>query len=142
MIEFREKCFDEYAVGQRETFTKQITDREITLFIALSGDTYPLHSDEAYASKTRFGARIAHGMLTASLLSTVNAMMLGVPGGIYVSQTLKFTAPVYSGDTVTATSEVIELIPERQRIRCRTTCTNQHGRAVIEGEAVIQKDES
>ncbi|TAM74510.1 MaoC family dehydratase [bacterium] len=141
MIEFPERRFEEYAVGQKTTFTKEITNDEIARFVELSGDSYPLHTDEAYAARTRFHGRIAHGLLTASLLSTANALMLGRPGGIYVSQMLKFRAPVYPGDTITASSEVIEVMPERRRIRCRSACVNQRGETVIVGEAVIQKDE-
>jgi len=141
MVEFVPRRFEDYVVGQKTSFTKRITDDEIERFVALSGDSYPLHTDDAYAVKTRFKRRIAHGLLTASLLSTANAMMLGIPGGIYVSQTLKFRAPVYPGDTITASAEIVELIRERRRIRCRSTCVNQHGRIVLEGEAVIQKDD-
>ena len=140
-IEFPERRFEEYAVGQKTTFTKQITDEEIARFAELSGDGYPLHTDDAYAARTRFHGRIAHGMLTASLLSTANALMLGRPGGIYVSQTLKFRAPVYPGDTITASCEVVEVMAERRRIRCRSACVNQRNETVIVGEAVIQKDD-
>ncbi|MDE2571042.1 MAG: MaoC family dehydratase [bacterium] len=141
MIDFPQRRFEEYAVGQKTQYVKQITDEEIAAFVGLSGDSYPLHTNEAYAKRTRFKGRIAHGLLTASLLSTANALMLGLPGGIYVSQTLRFRAPVYPGDTITATAEVIALMPERRRIRCRTTCVNQKGEMVLEGEGVIQKDD-
>ncbi|TAM60350.1 MaoC family dehydratase [bacterium] len=140
-IEFPERRFEEYVVGQKTSFTKQITDAEIARFVELSGDSYPLHTDSAYAERTRFHGRIAHGLLTASLLSTANALMLGRPGGIYVSQSLTFKAPVYPGDTITASSEVVEILKERRRIRCRTACVNQRGETVLVGEAVIQKDE-
>jgi 3-hydroxybutyryl-CoA dehydratase len=110
------------------------------LFAAVSGDTYELHVDEAYAQTTRFKGRIAHGMLSASLLSTVNGALLQRPGGISVSQTLHWKAPVYPGDTLTATSEVVEIIPERRRLRCKTTVVNQDGVVVVDGEAIEQKD--
>jgi len=106
----------------------------------VSGDTYELHVDEAYAQTTRFKGRIAHGMLSASLLSTVNGALLQRPGGISVSQTLHWKAPVYPGDTLTATSEVVEIIPERRRLRCKTTVVNQDGVVVVDGEAIEQKD--
>ncbi len=106
----------------------------------MSGDTYELHVDEAYAQTTRFKGRIAHGMLSASLLSTVNGALLQRPGGISVSQTLHWKAPVYPGDTLTATSEVVEIIPERRRLRCKTTVVNQDGVVVVDGEAIEQKD--
>ena len=134
------KTFEEFAVGDRATFTKTFTDADIVLFAAVSGDTYALHIDEEYAKTTRFGRRIAHGMLTASLISTVNAMVLKKPGGIYVSQNLRFLAPCYPGDTITAVSEVVEILADRRRLRCRTTCTNQRGETVVDGEGVVQKD--
>jgi 3-hydroxybutyryl-CoA dehydratase len=137
---YETKAFDEFEIGDRATFTKTITDADFLLFCAVSGDNYPLHVDAAYAATTRFGSRVAHGMLTASLLSATNGMLLQKPGGILVSQTLHFRAPVYPGDTITACTEVVEIFPERRRLRCRTTCTNQRGEMVVEGEAVAQKD--
>lgn len=101
---------------------------------------YEVHMDEAYAKTTRFGKRVAHGMLTASLLSAVNGALLQRPGGISVAQTLRWKAPVYPGDTLTATSEVIEIILERRRLRCKTTVVNQDGILVLDGEAIEQKD--
>jgi 3-hydroxybutyryl-CoA dehydratase len=134
------KTFEEFKLGDRATFSKTITDADLLLFAAVSGDTYELHVDEAYAKTTRFGRRIAHGMLTASLLSTVNGALLQRPGGISVSQTLHWLLPVFPGDTLTATSEVVEIIPERRRLRCKTTVVNQRGEIVLEGEAIEQKD--
>jgi len=110
------------------------------LFAAVSGDMYEVHVDEEYAKTTRFGKRIAHGMLTASLLSAVNGMLLQRPGGISVAQTLHWKAPVYPGDTLTATSEVVEIITDRRRLRCKTTVVNQAGIVVLDGEAIEQKD--
>jgi 3-hydroxybutyryl-CoA dehydratase len=135
-----EKSFEEFAVGDRTTFSKTITDAEIALFCGISGDMYALHVDEEYAKTTRFGRRAAHGMLTASLLSTVNGALLQRPGGMYVSQTLHFRRPVFVGDTLTATSEVVELIPDKRRLRCVTRIVNQAGKVVLDGEAMLQKD--
>jgi 3-hydroxybutyryl-CoA dehydratase len=137
---YDEKPFEAFAVGDRATFTKTITDADLLLFAGVSGDQYPLHVDEEYAKHTRFGRRIAHGLLTASLFSATNGMLLQRPGGVSVAQTLHFRAPVYPGDTITATSEVTALIPARRRLRVRTTCVNQHGEVVVEGEAIEQKD--
>jgi len=134
------KPYEAFAVGDRKTFSKTITEADIVLFAGISGDFYPLHVDAEYAKTTRFKQRAAHGMLTASLLSTVNGALLDVPGGLYVSQTLNFKRPVFIGDTLTATSEVVELIPAKRRMRCITTIVNQHGKTVLDGEAVIQKD--
>ena len=135
-----EKSFEQFAVGDRTVFAKTITDAEIALFCGISGDMYALHVDEEYAKTTRFGQRAAHGMLTASLLSTVNGALLQRPGGMYVSQTLHFRRPVFVGDTLTASSEVVELIPDKRRLRCKTTIVNQHGKVVLDGEAMLQKD--
>ncbi|GAC1574945.1 MAG: MaoC family dehydratase [Candidatus Elarobacter sp.] len=135
-----EKTYEQFRVGDCATFSKTITDADIVLFGAVSGDQYPLHMDEEYAKSTRFGRRVAHGMLSASLLSTVNGLMLQRPGGIYVEQTIRFRLPVFVGDTLTATAELVELIPERRRLRCHTTIRNQRGEVVIDGESLLQKD--
>ena len=129
-------------VGDAQTFTKTITDADIVLFAGVSGDMYPLHVDAEYAKSTRFGARVAHGMLSASLLSTVTGLLLGLPGGIYVEQSLRFRRPVFVGDTLTARAEVVEILASKHRLRARTTVTNQHGNVVIDGEAVLQKDDA
>lgn len=134
------KAYEAFAVGDSATFSKTITDADILLFTAVSGDTYGLHVDEEYAKTTRFGRRVAHGMLTASLLSTVNAMLLQRPGGVYVSQSVRFLRPVFIGDTVTARVEVVELLPAKRRLRCRATVVNQRGKTVIDGESIVQKD--
>jgi len=122
------------------TFSKTITAADILLFAALSGDDYPLHVDSEYAKTTRFGQRVAHGMLSASLLSTVAGLMLGTPGGVFVQQSLHFRRPVFIDDTLTARSEVLEIDRERRRLHCATTVANQHGKIVIDGLAVLQKD--
>ncbi len=132
--------FESVAIGDAETFSKTITEADILAFARLSGDAYPLHVDADYARGTRYGQRIAHGMLSASLLSTVNALLLGAPGGIYVEQNLRFMRPVFIGDTLTARAEVVEIIPAERRFRAHTTITNQHGKAVIDGESLLQKD--
>ncbi len=134
------KTFEEFRVGDSATFSKTITDADILLFAAVSGDTYGLHVDEEYAKTTRFGRRVAHGMLTASLLSTVNALLLQRPGGLYVEQSVRFRRPVFIGDTVTARAEVVEIIAPKRRMRCLTTIVNQHGKVVVDGQSLIQKD--
>ncbi len=139
-MSYGEKQFEEFRLGDTVSFSKTITEADILLFAAVSGDNYPLHVDAEYAKTTRFGQRAAHGMLTASLLSTVNGLMLQKPGGIYVEQSLRFRRPVFIGDTLTAKSEVTELIPDKRRLRVRTSIVNQHGKTVVDGEGVIQKD--
>lgn len=140
-MSFAPKRFDEFRVGDAATFAKTITDADLLLFAAVSGDYYPLHVDEEYAKTTRFGRRAAHGMLTASLLSTVTGMLLQVPGGIYVEQSLRFRKPVFVGDTLTARTEVVELIPERRRLRVRASVRNQRGETVLEGDGTLLKDD-
>jgi 3-hydroxybutyryl-CoA dehydratase len=132
--------FSSFSVGDEVTFAKTITEADIVLFAGVSGDTYPLHVDAEYAKTTRFGQRVAHGMLSASLLSTVNGLMLGTPGGLYVEQSLRFRRPVFIGDTLTAKSEVVKIDTEKRRLHCATTIVNQHGKTVIDGAAVLQKD--
>jgi acyl dehydratase len=140
-MSYGEKPFEAFVVGDATTFSKTIGEAEILLFAAVSGDNYPLHVDAEYAKATRFGQRAAHGMLTASLLSTVVGLLLQRPGGIYVEQTIHFRLPVFIGDTLTATAEVTELIPERRRMRIAARVENQRGEAVLTGVGVIQKDE-
>jgi len=132
--------FASFAIGDVATFSKTITEADVLLFAGVSGDTYPLHVDAEYAKTTRFGQRIAHGMLSASLLSTVNALMLGTPDGIYVEQSLRFRRPVFIDDTLTATSELTAIDPVKRRLTCVTKVVNQHGKTVVDGVAVLQKD--
>jgi 3-hydroxybutyryl-CoA dehydratase len=129
-----------FAPGQRASVTKTITDADIRTFADLTGDRNPLHVDDAYAARSRFGGRIAHGLLTAGLLSTVLGMHLPGPGGIYVSQTLRFKGPVRIGDAITATVEVVAYDAGRRRLTLKTTCTNQRGETVLDGEAILLVD--
>jgi 3-hydroxybutyryl-CoA dehydratase len=132
--------FSSFSVGEAVSFSKTITEADILLFAAVSGDTYPLHVDAEYAKASRFGQRVAHGMLSASLLSTVAGLMLGTPGGVYVEQTLAFRRPVFIGDTLTARAELVAIDAVKRRLNCATTIVNQHGKTVIDGNAVLQKD--
>ncbi|HET6478153.1 MAG TPA: MaoC family dehydratase [Dehalococcoidales bacterium] len=131
------KTIDQLNIGDRASISKQITERDVIRFAELTGDINPIHMDRFYAQETIFGERIAHGMLTASLISAVLGIKLPGPGNIYVSQSLKFRAPVKFGDVIEAEVEVIEKIPERNRVRLRTTCRNQDDTVVLEGEAVV-----
>ncbi len=125
--------------GMRAEFSKTVSDADVRSFADVTGDHNPVHLDEAVAARTRFGGRIAHGMLSAGIISAAIASRLPGPGSIYLSQTLKFTAPVRIGDTVTATIAVLELLP-KNRVRLATTCRNQAGEIVLDGEAVILMD--
>jgi 3-hydroxybutyryl-CoA dehydratase len=128
--------FEDLHVGQTASVGKTISEADILLYTAVSSDTNPLHLDADYAATTRFGARIAHGMLAAGLISAVLGTRLPGPGTVYVAQSLRFLGPVYIGDTVIATVEVAELIPERLRARLTTRCSVE-GKKVIEGEAMV-----
>ena len=124
-------------VGQSASFTKTITESDVYTFAGLSGDLNPAHINEEYAKGTRFGGRIAHGMLSAGLISAVIGMQLPGPGTIYMGQTLKFLSPVRIGDTVTATVKVTSIDEQRRRAVLETTCTNQEGTLLISGEAKV-----
>ncbi len=125
-----------FQVGDKGSVTKTITETDVYLFAGITGDLNPAHVNETWAKQTKFGGRIAHGMLSAGLISAVLGMQLPGPGSIYLGQTLKFTAPVRIGDTVTAEAEVLEII-DGKRLRLRTTATNQDGVVVVEGEAMV-----
>ncbi len=126
-----------FSLGQTASYTKTFTSADIEIFAALSGDHNPIHLDEPYAATTRFGKRIAHGMLTASLISTVIGMQLPGMGAIYLSQELKFLKPVFIGDTITATASIIELNAAKQILSLKTECANQNAELVITGTAKI-----
>ena len=129
--------FDDLEVGQAAETAKTVTEADVTLFAGITGDFNPAHVNEEAARRGRFGGRIAHGMLTAGLVSAVLGTRLPGPGCIYVGQTLRFTRPVRIGDTVTARVEVTELRPEGRRVILATTCRNQEGETVLEGEAEV-----
>ncbi len=123
-------------VGDRASLSRTFGDAEIEAFAALTGDRNPLHLDDVFAGGTRFGRRIAHGMLSVALIGAVLGMHLPGPGAVYVSQTLRFVRPVYPQDTVTATVEVMAYQEDKRIATLRTVCTNQHGQVVVDGEAV------
>lgn len=130
------KTFEQFAVGDKGSFSKTVTEADVVNFAGTSGDFNPLHMNAEYAAATPFKGRIAHGALVSSFISTAGVMFVGL-GAIYVSQYSKFLAPVRIGDTITATMEVVETIPEKNRIKTRTFCTNQAGKVVIDGEAIV-----
>ena len=131
------KTFDQLNTGDKDQFSKTVTDADITLFAGVTGDLNPAHIDETYARGTFFKKRIAHGMLAAGFVSAVIGTRLPGPGTVYMHQSLDFLAPVYIGDTVTAVVEVIEKIDEKKRVRLKTTCFNQDGTVVLAGEALV-----
>lgn len=129
-------CFEELQLGMEASFAKTVTESDIVNFAGVSGDFNPVHVNEEFASTTRFKGRIAHGMLTAAFISAVLGTKLPGPGAIYVSQNLKFKAPVRIGDTVTASVQVVGLNPEKHFVTFRTLCTVK-GTVVVDGEAVL-----
>ena len=131
------KTFDQLTIGDSDQFSKTVTDTDIYLFAGVTGDFNPAHIDEAYAQGTFFKTRIAHGMLSAGFISAVIGTRLPGPGTVYMRQTLDFLAPVRIGDTVTATVEVIEKMEDKKRVRLKTTCVNQEGTRILDGEALV-----
>jgi 3-hydroxybutyryl-CoA dehydratase len=128
--------FEDLKVGMTAVYGKTITEASILMFSGVSGDTNPVHLNHEFAEPTRFGGRIAHGMLTASLISTVIGTKLPGPGCIYVSQSLKFRAPVKADETVTARATIKALDPAKKLVTLATTCS-VGGKPVLEGEAVV-----
>lgn len=127
---------EDMKLGLSASHSKTVSAADIETFAGLSGDTNPVHLDEAYAQTTPFKARIAHGMLSVGFISAVLGTKLPGPGAVYMSQTLRFKAPVKIGDTVTATCTVTELIPEKRRAILSTIC-KVGDTVVIEGEAMV-----
>lgn len=123
--------------GDQASRTTTISDEMIRAFADLTGDHNPVHLDDAYAAGTRFGRRIAHGMIAAGLISATLANDLPGPGTVYLSQTLQFKAPVYPGDTITTSVEVKGIRPDKPIVTLGTVCKNQDNVVVLEGEAVV-----
>ncbi|MGD9106350.1 MAG: MaoC family dehydratase [Desulfobacterales bacterium] len=131
------KTINELKIGDFAKFAKTVTESDIYLYAGVTGDFNPAHINEDYAKKTFLKTRIAHGMLSAGFISTVIGNKLPGTGTIYVTQNLSFLAPVRIGDTITAKVEVIDVIDEKNRVRLKTTCFNQKGTQVLNGEAVV-----
>ena len=127
----------ELAIGDSASHAKTITETDVYLFAGITGDLNPAHVNEQASSLTPFGGRIAHGILSAGLISAVLAMELPRPDTTYMGQELKFTKPVRFGDTITATCTISELIPEKNIAKLDTICTNQNGQVVIQGTATV-----
>ena len=129
--------YDDLQIGDRAEVTKTIAESDVYLFAGITGDMNPAHVNEEYAKNTAFGKRIVHGMLVCGLISNVLGNFLPGNGTIYMRQTVTFLAPVYIGDTITARVEVLEKREEKKRVLLKTSCLNQRGEAVIEGEALV-----
>lgn len=128
--------YEEIKIGDKASFEKTVTETDIYLYAGITGDLNPAHINQRTAENSMFKGRIAHGMLSAGFISAVLGMYLPGPGTIYLSQELKFIAPVFIGDTIRAEAEVIEKM-EKGRIRLKTVCYNQEGKTVLDGFAVV-----
>ncbi len=124
-------------IGEKFSTHKQITEAVVQAFAELSGDFNPIHLDEEFAKTTRFGQRIAHGMISAALISAVLGYEFKERKVVYLSQTLKFIAPVFLGDTVTATATVTKIREDKPIVTLETVCSKQNGETTLEGEAVV-----
>jgi acyl dehydratase len=133
----RPRTIADLRAGDTAEATHLVDDAMIVAFAELAGDRNPVHRDPAFAASTPFGRPIAPGLLTAALVSGVIGTHLPGPGSIYLSQSLRFTKPVMTGDRITARVEVLEVMAERNRVRLQTVCTNQHGDPVLVGEAWV-----
>lgn len=129
-------ALEDLSVGMTATYSRTVTEADIVLFAGISGDANPVHMNEIYAQGTMFKGRIVHGMLSASFLSTAIATRLPGPGSIYVTQNLRFRAPVRIGDTVEARVTVVDIIAEKSRVALKTTCSVGEV-VVIDGDAVV-----
>lgn len=131
------KKINELKIGEKATFSKTITEFDIYSFAGISGDFNPIHINEQYANTTKFNKRISHGMLTASLISTVIGNQLPGVGTIYLSQSTKFLKPVYIGDTITASVSIEEIHIEKNTVKISSNCSNQNGQIVLVGESLV-----
>ena len=130
--------FNDLQVGQKASVQKTFTAADVTAFAGLSLDVNPLHFSDAYAKNSIFGKRVVHGILTSGLISAVLANKLPGPGTIYLGQELKFVAPVFLGDDITAEVEIAELRADKKIVKLNTTCYNQDGKPVITGMATVK----
>ncbi len=137
ILPFQTLYFEDLSVGLSETYAKTVRSSDVVGFAEITGDRNPIHLSEHFAARTPFKGRIAHGLYTAGLISAVIGTRLPGPGAIYISQTLRFLAPVKIGDTVDATVEVVELNARRQRAELFCKC-EVGGTLVLEGEAVVK----
>jgi 3-hydroxybutyryl-CoA dehydratase len=127
-----------FKVGDTASVSKRIEDADIHLFAELIGDNNSVHLDDEFAKKTKFGRRVAHGMLGASLISTALGTKLPGPGSVYLGQTLQFVGPIFPGDTVTARVTVTKIREDKPIITLETICFNQNDEPVVKGEAVVK----
>ncbi|MBC8449481.1 MAG: MaoC family dehydratase [Chloroflexi bacterium] len=131
---------NDFRIGERASFSKTVTEADVTTFAGLIGDFNPIHVDAEYARQSRFGRRVAHGMFTGGLISAALGNKLPGPGSIYLSQQIEFLAPVFIGDTITAVVEVVSWQLDKRIITLKTDCYNQDEKQVVTGKAVLLVD--
>lgn len=131
----KEKTIEDFKVGDKASITKTITETDVYLYAGITGDFAPHHINAEFAKTTMFKERIAHGTLIGGFTSAATAKLVS-PGAISLSHEMKFLAPVKFGDTITATAEIVEIIPEKKIIKIRAYCTNQRGELVLDGMTV------
>ncbi|OMH32648.1 MaoC family dehydratase [Motiliproteus sp. MSK22-1] len=139
MSELHGYYLEDLEVGMSASYAKTVSESDVYTFAGITGDNNPVHINEEFAATTQFKKRIVHGMFSAGLISTVLGTRLPGPGAIYIDQTLKFKAPVYIGDTVTATATVEEIDVRRRRVKLKTVCT-VNDKVVAQGEATNMVD--
>ena len=131
------RSIKDFYVGQTAELTKQYSENDVNMFAEISGDHNPIHLNNEYAKDSIFGKKIVYGFLSGSLISAVLGNVLPGEGSIYMNQTLSFLRPVFIGDTITAKVVISEINEEKKRILLDTVCTNQNGKTVIEGSALM-----
>ncbi len=136
-MQVKGKTIKDLTIGETAFFTKTISESDVYLYAGITGDMNPAHINEDYSKKTFFKKRIAHGMLMGGFISNVIGTQLPGPGSIYIEQHLSFKAPVYPGDTITASVKVVEIIENMNRVKLETICINQDDVKVIKGKALI-----
>ena len=133
--------YEDYKIGDKAEYTKTVAQADVAVFAEISGDFNPLHMNEEFAQKSQFGKRVVHGCFSSALISAVIGMKLPGPGALYVSQTSNFRKPVFLGDTLTATAEVLEKFTKKEGmlkfLKLSTVVTNQNGVVVTDGEALV-----
>jgi len=129
--------FATFVVGMSASCTRRVSETDVVLFAAVTGDLNPVHVDEEAAQQSRFGERIAHGMLSGGLISALLGADLPGPGSVYLSQSMRFVRPIRIGETVTVRAEIIELFATRRRVRLATTCRDSRNELLVDGEAVV-----
>nr|MDO8112243.1 MaoC family dehydratase [Candidatus Sigynarchaeota archaeon] len=136
-----QKKYDEFNVGDTACITKTVTETDVILFAGITGDFNPLHVNEEFAKKTKFGKRVVHGCFSSGLISAVLGMKLPGPGALYGGQTVKFVKPVFIGDTLTAKGTIVEKYTKKNGelkfLRIQTDVFNQADEKVTEGEATV-----